>query len=250
MSNPRPNRRGLFLAAFLLLAAIAALCADVPIATAVQGMKHELDPGVWTKACLACLNALNIFEPFGHGLGIVVVVIVLHQLDRNRRWAIPRVLACALGSGLAADFVKLTIIRCRPYGLQFPFAGQVWETFGDWWPIFGVGSKSQSFPSAHTATAIGLAAALIWLYPQGRRLFIVLAVLVGCQRIAAGAHYASDVLVGAAIGCLVSTLLLNVGRLPTWFERWERQHWRRKPVSLPSKDSATPTRAIERPPLA
>ena len=73
--------------------------------------------------------------------------------------------------------------------------------------------------------AVGLAAALIWLYPQGRFLFILLTVLVGCQRIVSGAHYPSDVLVGAAVGCLISTLFLHVGLLPKWFDRWE-QRWR------------------------
>ena len=86
-------------------------------------------------------------------------------------------------------------------------------------------SGLQSFPSAHTATAAGLAAALIWLYPQGRLLFTLLAVLVGCQRIVSGAHFPSDVLVGAAAGCLVATFFLHVGRLPVWFDRWEA-HWR------------------------
>ena len=155
-----------------------------------------------------------MFELFGHGLGVVLVVLILHQLDPGRRWAIPRVLACALAAGVAADLLKMTVMRCRPYDLPFPFAGSVWETFGQWWPLLSGGSESQSFPSAHTATAVGLAAALIWLYPQGRLLFTVLAVLVGCQRVAVGAHYPSDVLVGAAVGCLVAALLLRIGPLP------------------------------------
>jgi membrane-associated phospholipid phosphatase len=103
----------------------------------------------------------------------------------------------------------------------------VWSTFGQWFSALGAGSPGQSFPSAHTATAVGFAAALTWLYPQGRLLFPLLAVLVGCQRIACGAHYLSDVLVGAAAGCLVAQFILAVGRLPVWFARWE-DRWRPK----------------------
>jgi membrane-associated phospholipid phosphatase len=45
--------------------------------------------------------------------------------------------------------------------------------------------------------------------------------LVGCQRIVAGAHYPSDVLLGAAIGSFVAAVFLDFGRLARWFDRWE-----------------------------
>ena len=57
------------------------------------------------------------------------------------------------------------------------------------------------FPSAHAATAVGLAIALGVLYPRGRWLFIAFAFLAGLQRIEAQAHFASDVLAGAAVAC-------------------------------------------------
>ena len=233
MSDPRPYYRGLLLPAVFLLAAAAALLVDLPVTAALQQLKHDEATSETARAWLACLGYLGTFEPFGHGLGVVLVVLILHQLDPCRRWAIPRVLACALAAGGAADLLKMTVMRCRPYDLPFPLPGSVWNTFGDWWPILRIlsgGSESQSFPSAHTATAVGLAAALIWLYPQGRLLFTLLALLVGCQRVAAGAHYPSDVLVGAAVGCLVAALLLRIGPLPVWFGNWERQ-WKRQPLS-------------------
>ena len=102
-----------------------------------------------------------------------------------------------LAAGVAADLLKMLVMRSRPYDLPF----LSWPGLG----TFGIGcrplrrQRAQSFPSAHTATAVGLAAALIWLYPQGRLVFSLLAVLVGCQRVASGAHYPSDVLVGAAV---------------------------------------------------
>jgi len=169
-----------------------------------------------------------MFEPFGHGLGLVLVLVTLHQLDPGRRWAIPRVLACALAAGGAADLLKMLLLRIRPYDLPKNFSGSVCETFGRWLPLLGGNSGSQSFPSAHTATAVGLAAALIWLYPNGRLMFALLAVLVGCQRIVSMAHYPSDVLMGAAAGCLVAMFLLKVGRLPAWFDGWE-ERWRPSP---------------------
>jgi membrane-associated phospholipid phosphatase len=171
------------------------------------------------------LGYFDIFEPFGHGLGVVLVLLMLHQLDPARRWAIPRVAACALAAGGAADLLKMIIMRTRPNDVPLDFAGLVWATFGDWLPLLSGQSGSQSFPSAHTATAAGLAAGLIWLYPQGRLLFTVLAVLVGCQRVVSGAHFPSDVCAGAAAGLVAATFLLHLGRLPVWFARWESR-WR------------------------
>jgi len=124
-----------------------------------------------------------------------------------------------------ADLLKLCILRIRP--CQFNFDGPVWTTFNQWFPLFGIGSSGQSFPSAHTATAVGLAAALTWLYPRGRLLFPLFAMLVGCQRIASGAHFLSDVLVGAAAGCVVAQLVLQFGVLPECFDHWEAR-WRSK----------------------
>ena len=129
------------------------------------------------------------------------------QLDRSRRWAVPGVAATALLSGLAADGVKMLIARARPH--HFDFLGSVWSSFGPWLPLGSLGSASQSFPSAHTATAVGLAIALICIYPAARGLFCVLPLLVAYQRMDSGAHFLSDVLCGAAVGCLVAALTLR-----------------------------------------
>ena len=215
------NCRGFLLPALLLLAAAAALAIDVPVALAFRYCNNA-DAA---RTIRDYLGYLNNFETFGHGLGVAIVLVALHQLDPGRRWAIPRVLACALAAGGAADLLKMVLLRIRPNDLPVNFSGTVWATFGQWLPMLGGNSGTQSFPSAHTATAVGLAAALIWLYPNGRVFFSLLTVLVGCQRIVSGAHYPSDVLVGAAAGCLVAMFLLHVGRLSAWFDGWEERWW-------------------------
>ena len=214
MPNHCQNCRFFLLPAVLLAVAACALWIDVPFATKLLQWKQHQEVTDY-------LGYLDMFEPFGHGLGLVLVLIAVHQLDPARRWAIPRLLACALAGGGIADLFKMLIVRLRPNDIGASFSGSVWDTFGHWLPMLTSGSGSQSFPSAHTATAVGFAAGLIWLYPNGRVLFTVLAALVGCQRIASGAHYPSDVLAGAAIGCLAAAFLLHVGRLPVWFDRLE-----------------------------
>ncbi len=218
----------------LAAAGAAALAVDVPTAD----FFHRIRQDAVTRGYP---TYLNMFEPFGHGAGVLFILLMLHQLDRGRRWAIPRLLGCAFASGGAANLLKLLVIRFRPHNLPEP--NSVWDTFQHWLPLISGGSGQQSFPSAHAATAAGLAAGLIWLYPQGRFIFIALVALVGCQRIAGGAHYPSDVLVGAAVGCLVSSLFLNVGLLPGWMDRLERW-WRpaeRTENGAARKTSSTPT---------
>jgi membrane-associated phospholipid phosphatase len=220
------NFRRFFLPAVLLLAAAAALSVDLPIAmTFKQWNRENATLQGRDKVIHDYLGYFDVFETFGHGFGVVLTLVALHQLDPRRRWAMPRVAAAALAAGGAADVVKMLIMRSRPNDIPAQFAGSIWATFGQWLPWWSGNSGLQSFPSAHTATAAGMAAALAWLYPQGRRLFVALVVLVGCQRIISGAHFPSDVLTGAAVGCTAAMFVLRVGPLPGRFERWEKS-WR------------------------
>jgi undecaprenyl-diphosphatase len=219
----RQNFRRFLLPAVLLLAAAAALRVDLPIAmTFKQWNRENAKLEGRDKIIHAYLGYFDVFETFGHGLGVVLALVALHQIDPGRRWAMPRVAAVALAAGAAADVVKMLIMRTRPNDIPADFTGSVWATFGHWLPWLSATSGLQSFPSAHTATAAGMAAALAWLYPQGRRLFVALVVLVGCQRIVSGAHFPSDVLTGAAVGATAAMFVLRVGPLPARFERWEK----------------------------
>ncbi len=201
----------------LCLAGLLALTVDNSVAKwlAANGLPHFVQ------------SILDICEPFGDGLGAVLIVLALHQLDPSRRWAIPRVLTSAWLSGMTANITKLIIERTRPRAVDWSedLVVSIWSTFGQWLPLTKAGSAGQSFPSGHTATAVGLAIALAWLYPRGRWLFFALAVLVGLHRIASSAHYISDVLFGAAIGCLIGSLCVKTGALKRAFDRWE-QRWR------------------------
>jgi membrane-associated phospholipid phosphatase len=172
------------------------------------------------RHCPSDLRKLFQFsEPFGHGIGVLLLALAVFQLDTLRRRAVPRLLLLSLGSGLLADLLKLTVVRFRPYHVEMAAAAP--GAFGDWLPLARVGAFAQSFPSGHAATAAGLALGLSALYPRGRWLFVGLAVLVACQRLESDAHYLSDVLFGAAIGATVAALCLNRGALARRFDQWE-----------------------------
>jgi membrane-associated phospholipid phosphatase len=202
------------------VAAVLALQVDCAVSQWwVHCLKDPACPKLVHQGLKFVSDLLGVFENFGYGLGVAVIGLTIFVLDPARRWALPRVLGCAFGAGLAANGLKLLLARARPN--NFDFVGDVWTTFGAWLPGTSAGSIGQSFPSAHTATAVGFAATLVWLYPRGRWLFPLFAVLVGCQRIQSGAHFLSDVLAGAALGSLISLAFLKCGLLPGWMDRLE-----------------------------
>jgi membrane-associated phospholipid phosphatase len=198
MSSTRPPWRLLAVMA-LLLAAPAAVIIDCPLA---RWCHDDNCPRL-------ARDFLGLCELFGHGLGLVVIALAIHQLDPLRRRVLPLVIGAALGSGLTANVIKLLVNRTRPR--CFDFDTGVWASFAGWFPLLSAGSGGQSFPSAHVATAAGLAVALTWLYPAGRNFFLILVFLVACQRLEASSHYLSDVLVGAAVGFLIGATILRLG---------------------------------------
>ena len=200
------------------------LAATILIGCAIAAFSVDFSVAQWCREShkLRYLHYLrdlaSICEIFGRAECVLLVAILMWQLDRSRRWAVPGVAATALLSGLAADGVKMLIARVRPH--HFDFLGSVWSSFGPWLPLGSLGSASQSFPSAHTATAVGLAISLICIYPAARGLFCVLPLLVAYQRMDSGAHFFSDVLCGAAVACLVATLALTARWFDQQYAQW------------------------------
>jgi len=157
-------------------------------------------------------DVLQNAEPFGHAAGVALIVLTVVALDSRARWLAPALAASALSGGIAANIAKLMVSRTRPRNFDL-LDGSLWDTFGDWLPLFSRGATGQSFPSAHTATAVGLAVMLTAAYPRGRWWFASLAALVGLHRIQSSAHYPSDVCVGVALGWITGHLCLM------WTER-------------------------------
>jgi len=109
------------------------------------------------------------------------------------------VFAVCAGSGILSQVLKRLIGRARP---------RLFDEHGPFHFVFpGFPSTYASFPSGHTITAFACAAALGWFVPRWRWPLLALAALVGVSRVAVGAHYASDVVAGAAIGVLSAVAL-------------------------------------------
>lgn len=203
-SFPQSSRRLCWLALLLVLLAAVALSIDV---SAAKRWKRYPQKGVAYSAAI-------LSEGFGHGLGVAWILLTIATLDPHNRRKVAPLAVLAFGSGLFANVFKLAVQRWRP--LHFRGSDSVWDTFAGW-PIAGasysslerLGKEIQSFPSAHVATATGLAIGLTMIYPRGRWLFISGAILAALQRQAVRAHFTSDTLAGAAVGCLWGAIWLH-----------------------------------------
>jgi len=183
-------------AALLVLASMLALGCDLRVD---HWLRDHPPPGDLRRLILTS-------EFFGHGLSVLVLIWAAAELDGRRLAVFWRLLISAYAPGLVCTLIKGFVARQRP-----EFAAStvdVWATFVSWFPVVNPppqwGYALQSFPSSHTATAVGLAVGLAAIYPRGWRVFAVFALLASVQRVVAHAHFTSDVLFGAAIAFAVS----------------------------------------------
>lgn len=197
----RVSTSAYLLAAFFLLLVPIALLVDLSLARA--DLAGVLPGDIY--------RLISLSEVFAHGLGVAMICLVVYALDADNRRCLYRIAGCALGAGLLADVIKLVVARQRPHAF-LPSApavgGTIWDTFIGWLPHLSQmpdpGSHAiQSFPSAHTATAVAFSCVLAWRYPRGKWLFALFAIMAASQRILANAHYLSDTLAGAAVGAVV-----------------------------------------------
>jgi membrane-associated phospholipid phosphatase len=115
------------------------------------------------------------------------------------------VLTCEI-TGLAADIVRVFAGRTRP------LASVPQGFYGMWHDGHWIMGKYQfsSFPSGHSATAVGLAAA-IWLVHRGwGAVAAVYAVLVMWSRIALQCHHLSDVIASTVLAIPLAVLSRQV----------------------------------------
>lgn len=239
-SIPLPRLRSITqlwgFAAVLVALGVACLALDVPLARFVA---DDYSPGFLRKLC-------GFAELFGHGLGILTICVVIAVLDPWHRYALPRIAVTSLGAGLLANVFKLLIARDRPRSVDFTLVERGLDTFGDWLPLASNASGGQGFPSSHTASAAALAILLAAFYPRGRWLFPACAVLAGLQRILSDAHFASDVLWGAAVGCIFAPLCVYGSGLSSLFDKLEERTLDRQAHAgrkLPHHSRPVPTRA-------
>ncbi len=168
-------------------------------------------------------------EIFAHGFGVALVLYAVWNLSPQRRRYIPRLISCVVFPPITAHMIKLVVKRLRPTTYISEELNPSWPESADpTWLGYGMEVAwntqyaTQSFPSAHAAIVCGLAIGLSYVFPHGRNLFFVTALIASVQRIIFFAHWPSDVAVGAALAFLISGGLVQgwgIGWLCGKFEK-------------------------------
>ncbi len=168
-------------------------------------------------------------------LFLVSLAIAAVGIVMRRRWGriVCLILLAASLSGVTANICRSLTGRTRPsatisQGWYGPVHGEKWQLSRH---------ERNSFPSAHTSTAMAFFVALLLLAPQVGWWLIPMPFLVGLSRILQGAHHFSDVCAGLILGTLVAFVTCR-WIAPRWpaFVRW----WRSLP--LPDLPTAEPVR--------
>lgn len=130
----------------------------------------------------------------------------------SREWK--RILLAAMiastVAGILANTSRLTTGRVRPRDTE-DIAKGFYGPFHNGGFTIG-NSKYNSFPSGHTATAVGFAAVLLFARPLLGVLAMLAAGAVAWSRMALGAHYLSDVVVATVLAIVVAWIVWRIAK--------------------------------------
>ena len=141
------------------------------------------------------------------------IAFLIAKARGNRRWS-RIILAAMIAStlaGMIANASRLTTGRTRPrespkieHGFYGPYHnGRI---------LVGVPAYN-SFPSGHTATAFGFAAAIVFTSPAWGFLALIGAATVAWSSIAIGAHHPSDVMASVTLAFLAGWFVCRLMKL-------------------------------------
>ena len=206
---------------------LAFACDNVVQRTMFSSGDNQAVHPLKTGAMAALAHGLSKYGDWPYLLGLGGVIVLALFLFRKYRAS--RMLTLILIAGMLAGFsctlVRSTVCRTRPtaqhaQGFYGPRLDSQW--------IVGK-YEFGAFPSGHTATAMGLAAA-IWMFSRRWALLMgFVGVAIAWSRIALGCHHFSDVVAATVWGFLVApavVLLLNPIFTRLWrklFSGWTKE---------------------------
>lgn len=217
--------RLLVVSGVLIGAGLALISSDGAISRAVVGFQERSLGGDIRRE-------LHALQQYGQGAVTLLVAWAIWLGDPGRRRRLLDWMAAAAVAGGAAFGLKMLIGRPRP---KFDDPGHFLGPFGAYpidervgvrhaWEVWaGISSDLWSMPSSHTVFAAVMSVVLWTLYPRLKPLGVLMIVVVGTGRVVFGAHYVSDVLVGAGVGLLAATAAVR----GCWGERAVDLLWKR-----------------------
>jgi undecaprenyl-diphosphatase len=134
----------------------------------------------------------------------VIVVPLLYFSDKSHFYRnVLFIISAVALSGILGWMLKHSINRPRPLK-EF---SNLLETHRVYIHVIFGPKREFSMPSGHTLTIFSAATVLSFLFKRFTALFFFFAVLTGLSRVYVGAHFPSDVIAGAFIGIVSSSIV-------------------------------------------
>lgn len=194
------------LGTFAILSLFAVRTLDLPIAVWMESFPKDLrGAAIWLsglgtgKTILLTSGAVLVLR--------AVLPSAVADSDRARRFDTAAVLAAFIfmsvaGAGLIALLAKNIIGRARP---------ELIDSAGAYsFRLFSFDHEFAAFPSGHSATAGAMAMSLALVFPPLRPLVIAVGALICVSRLMLEEHWASDTLMGWAIGVSFALWIAHV----------------------------------------
>jgi membrane-associated phospholipid phosphatase len=199
----RPTSLQLISIGALAILAFALIAGSFLLDAKVKHLVLDSNSGHWSKSPLVARVSEYGDWPELMLLGVIGTLIA--RWLRSVRWQ--RILIAAMIAstlaGMTINLSRLTTGRTRPraaaeMGWYGPKHGEKW--------LIGE-ADFNSFPSGHTATAVGFAGVILFAAPGWGLLALLAASSVAISRILLGAHHPSDVITAATISLVVAWLV-------------------------------------------
>jgi membrane-associated phospholipid phosphatase len=176
------------------------LCLPV-VAFLVDQQVHTWSPS-WKMLPLDLF--IGMVNPLGYGVNPLVICLALYGLARyGERPRLHEAAWCASWTFVIAGSIEFALKHL--VGRPRPDAGamSMLPIGPSYTPNF------DSFPSGHATSVFAVACAFAYFYPRLRWPLYLLAACISVGRLYLNRHYVSDVLAGAMIGIVVTTVLLQ-----------------------------------------
>jgi membrane-associated phospholipid phosphatase len=191
------------LAVIALMMALVLILISFLVDGSVERLVLEWNGGHWSH--LPAVALLSRYGDWPELMLLGVLGLVLARRLRNARWQ--RILLSAMIAstlaGMAVNASRLTTGRTRPRAA----AEQGWygpRHDGKW--MIGA-ADFNSFPSGHTATAVGFAGVILFAAPAWGIPAMIAAGSIALARILLGAHHPSDVITASVLSLAIAWLV-------------------------------------------
>lgn len=185
--------------AFVAIVA-ALICAFWIDDSLLEFIKHHRDRATWVS-----MRRTSRWGDWPTHFSAGFILLVIAWFRGSNRWArvfLCMLLACAL-AGVSTRVIKVAVGRARPAMA----AKEEWRG-----PTFY--SRSQAFPSGHTASSVAFFAALFFANRRLALICLPIPLVIATARVYTGQHYLSDILAAALLGVLCAYAVTRTKLFP------------------------------------